>query len=116
MHKKEAFCRDGCFVQYWDVDGRHLGICSPGGFVCQLPRFAKGLVTEIHDKVLAEATLRLIEVIDQIPADPQGRLPSLIATRKGLVLAWVYHGAPPPANGIEIKHEAEIERLLGIAD
>jgi hypothetical protein len=114
---EEPFCdHTGCFSMYWLVDGKHVATCCPNGNGCIPPNFANGRITEIHDKVLADATLKLIEVIDQIPADPHGRSPSLIITRKGLRLAWLYHNAPPPANGVEVTDEAEIEKLLGIAD
>jgi hypothetical protein len=49
--------------------------------------------SEFHDATLIDATRRISEIFESIPADSEGRKLSFLHTRFGTMLAWVHHGA-----------------------
>jgi hypothetical protein len=107
----------GCdWAMYRRTDGTIRPLCGTNQGKCMPAIFATGSLTDFHNEALRDATLKLIQAIGEIPADSQGRTPSLVPTSKGLRLIWVHHAQTPPSDAVKISDEAEIERLLGIVD
>ena len=102
-----------CYAFFCHEDGDDKVFCDGSGTDCVKPKFATGKVTNVHTQHLADATQKIIEVLNQIPPDPDGRSVSFVKTTQGFRLAWVYN-APRPANAAEITDEGEIAKLLGI--
>lgn len=71
--------------------GDSLG-CQNGTGDCSFAVMLSAEVSEFHDQTLADATLKIQEILNAIPEDKQGRKLSFLHTRMGTFLAWVKHG------------------------
>src|SRR6185369_9243517 len=78
-----------CYVA---LDPHHdLASCALGDGTCLSPKFLRAEPSKFHDETLIEATEKIDRILTSIPADSQGRRLSLIVSKFGLLLAWVYH-------------------------
>jgi hypothetical protein len=94
--------------------------CEPGTSTCSPAELLEAELSGFHDANLAEATRRIIEILEGIPPHPEGRRLSLLHTNFGSLLAWVDHRATVPAGqGIRADADdatiAEALRLKGYA-
>ncbi|HEY6328942.1 MAG TPA: hypothetical protein VI756_06360 [Blastocatellia bacterium] len=104
----------GCSLDaYKCTDGTHMLICVPQGVDCFSAKFVEGMCTDVHDDALEQATQGLNEVLQNIPADLQGRHLALIRANVGFRLAWVSYGSAPPG-AVKITDQAEKNAVLGI--
>jgi hypothetical protein len=75
-----------------------LASCALGDGPCLFPKFLRAEPSKFHDETLIEATEKIDRILTSIPADSQGRRLSLIVSKFGLLLAWVYHENRPEGN------------------
>ncbi|MEN3333863.1 MAG: hypothetical protein V7641_3228 [Blastocatellia bacterium] len=95
MNDKGQSACDGnaCFAS---IDSTFESIaCQPAGSTCLLARFLSAEPSKFHDQTLIEATEKIQRILASIPADPQGRKLSMLVTKMGVLLAWVYHEERP---------------------
>lgn len=86
-------CRQGCGH---NLDPQlELAGCEPGGTDCWQAALLTAASSKFHDQTLMNATAQINQILAGLPADPDGRQPSFIANRLGVMLVWVYHGARP---------------------
>ena len=79
--------------------------CSPG-------RLVEAGLSKFHDSRLIEATERINDILDSIPPDESGRSLALLNTKRGILLAWVYHENRPEGNYSIGVHEDEAIKAL----
>lgn len=71
--------------------------CHIGEGGCS-PKLLTAEISKFHDETMQKATAKINRIIASIPPDPQGRKPSLLASKRGILLAWVHHGKAPKGN------------------
>jgi len=72
--------------------------CQPRGTTCWTAILLQAESSQFHDETLIKATEKINRILTSIPPDPQGRKVSLIASKFGILLAWVYHENRPEGN------------------
>ena len=90
----------------FNVAANNVG-CRAGGNDCWQARMAEAEVSAFHDQTLADATQQIKQVLASIPDDPQGRKVSFLRTPRGLMLAWVNHGADVPTDAVPASADEE---------
>jgi len=72
-------------------------------------------LSDFHDQALADATQKINGILAANPADPEGRKASFLVAKRGLLLAWVRHGASyDPKDVIPKDDEAALFKSLGL--
>ena len=91
--------------------------CESGTSTCTLAKLLEADPSGFHDANLIEATRKIREILEGIPADPRGRTLSLVHTNFGSLLAWVDHNAIAPAEGVRPDaDDATIAKALRLKD
>src|ERR1051325_8935856 len=94
----EAGCLEGSLCRVF-LDPRHdVASCQPGEGTCLTAKFLQAEPSKFHDETLIEATKKINRILTSIPADSQGRKLSLLVSKFGILLAWVYHENRPEGN------------------
>ncbi len=106
----------GVFCGYGVAGGRIN--CDAGNGSCWGAFLLKAEISPFHDKQLSEATEKIKEILEAIPADPEGRKLSFVHTAFGTVLAWVNHDQGYSAgSAVTINDDAEkVAAALGIIE
>lgn len=108
---EEMICEDGSCG--FGICEEELDCTSEPG-LCSLANFLEAEESAFHDKQLIEATRTIKDVLAKIPADKKGRKLSVINSKSGLLLAWVYHGRKDfgDRKGKEvITHQSDKEKI-----
>jgi hypothetical protein len=88
--------------------------CTDGGS-CFEARMLTLKESNFHDAALAKATQQIMEALQAIPPDPNGRQLSFLQTKMGTMLAWVRHDVEVPKDAVkEDSPEEDLVRSLGI--
>jgi hypothetical protein len=93
-------------------DGTPIFGCANGGSDCLMCKVLEVEVSDFHDKHLQKATQKIKKILADIPPDPKKRELSLIRTKKGLVLAWLDHGASISGDADVITQEGNEKEFL----
>lgn len=101
------------FAESGDCVGKQCGYniyegtvgCSSGTGSCFEASVLSAEETYFHDKTIADATTAIQAILENIPADPNGRKLSFLNTNMGVLLAWVEHGKPVPPGAVTSNHD-----------
>ena len=87
--------------------------CQSGSGSCSAAVLLEAEPSGFHDENLIAATQKIREILAGVPADSRGRKLSFIQTNMGSLLAWMYHGATAPLEGVTAKDDdATIAKAL----
>ena len=87
--------------------------CETGTSTCNPAKLLQAEPSGFHDAALIDATNKINQILETIPADARGRTISLLHTEWGSLLAWVDHNAIAPADGVRPDaDEATIAKAL----
>ncbi len=78
----------------------HIGSCYPIKLLTASP-------SKFHDQTLMEATAKINEALASIPPDNEGRTVSLLASKVGIMLAWVHYENPPEGGCVSAQTDRE---------
>ena len=82
--------------------------CVAGGSDCGPAVMAEAELSDFHDQTLADATQQIKQILAGIPCDdPQGRKVSFLRTPRGMMLAWVNHGAQTSPDAVPADADEE---------
>ena len=88
-------------------------MCENGTSMCSPAKLLDAEPSRFHDATLIQATNKINQILETIPADPGGRTASFLHTVNGSLLAWVDHKAEAPADGVRPNaDEASVARAL----
>jgi hypothetical protein len=89
--------------------------CDSGPGTCWVAYLLEAEESSFHDETLQNATQQIKKILDDIPADREGRKLSFVHTKQGTLLAWVQHGVSFPEGTVTIEdgHD-ELMRALKI--
>ena len=87
--------------------------CESGSSTCSIAKLLQAEPSGFHPQELIDATNKVNQILEAIPADPHGRTLSFLHTNDGSLLAWVDHKAMAPADGVRPDDdEATVARAL----
>ncbi len=87
--------------------------CESGSSTCSPAKLLQADPSGFHDSALIDATNKINQILEAIPADTRGRALSLLHTDWGSLLAWVDHHSAAPADGVRPDaDEATIAKAL----
>lgn len=87
--------------------------CTTGSGFCSTAFMLSGDTTAAHDADLEQATLEINAILDRERLKANGRQLSMLATDKGLFLAWTDHDTPPGKDSVRREHgHAKVAQAL----